>query len=87
MEALWVYQYHNVFNEPLLQRLLRSPDAHARAAATRVLCYWRDRVKDPLTLLKVQATDENPRVRLETIRAIAEKHLGSLNWQIAKPQC
>jgi hypothetical protein len=68
-EALWVYQYHNVVNEELLKKQLRSPDYHARAAATRVLCYWRDRVKDPLALLKVQATDESPRVRLEAVRA------------------
>ena len=33
----------------------------ARAAATRVLCYWRDRVPDPLELLKVQANDAHPR--------------------------
>ncbi|MBI3875050.1 MAG: HEAT repeat domain-containing protein, partial [Verrucomicrobia bacterium] len=69
MEALWVHQWHNVVDEPLLKRMLRSPDFHARAAATRVLCYWRDRVTDPLTLLQVQATDESPRVRLEAIRA------------------
>src|SRR5262249_5606870 len=68
-EALWVHQWHNVVNEDLLKRQLRSPDHRARAAATRVLCYWRDRVKDPLTLLQVQATDESPRVRLEAIRA------------------
>ncbi len=69
LEALWVHQWHNVVNEPLLKRMLRSPDFHARAAATRVLCYWRDRVTDPLTLLQAQATDESPRVRLEAIRA------------------
>jgi glucose/arabinose dehydrogenase len=69
MEALWVYQYHNVVNEPLLQRMLRSPDFHARAAATRVLCYWRDRVSNPLVLLKAQINDEHPRVRLEAVRA------------------
>ncbi|HEV3021155.1 MAG TPA: PVC-type heme-binding CxxCH protein, partial [Pirellulales bacterium] len=69
LEALWVYQYHNVVNEELLQRLLRSPDYHARAAATRVLCYWRDRVADPLALLRVQADDAYPRVRLEAVRA------------------
>src|SRR5207247_604882 len=68
-EALWVHQWHNVVDEELLKRLLRSPDYHARAAATRVLCYWRDRVKDPLALLKVQAADESPRVRLEAVRA------------------
>jgi hypothetical protein len=49
--------------------MLRSPDLHARAAATRVLCYWRDRVQDPLALLKGQANDEHPRVRLEAVRA------------------
>ena len=68
-EALWVHQWHNVVNEKLLKRMLRSPDYHARAAATRVLCYWRDRVKDPLALLEVQAKDESPRVRLEAVRA------------------
>jgi hypothetical protein len=69
MEALWAYQYQNVVNEPLLKRMLRSPDFHARAAATRVLCYWRDRVSDPLVLLRTQAADEQPRVRLEAVRA------------------
>jgi glucose/arabinose dehydrogenase/lysophospholipase L1-like esterase len=68
-EALWVNQWLNVVDEGLLGKLLRSPDYHARAAATRVLCYWRDRVRDPLALLEVQARDESPRVRLEAIRA------------------
>lgn len=68
-EALWVHQWHNIVDEALLKDVLRSPDYHARAAATRVLCYWRDRVKDPLALLKVQAADDHPRVRLEAIRA------------------
>src|SRR6185312_5261976 len=69
LEALWVHQYHNVVDEKLLAKLLRSPDFHARAAATRVLCYWRDRVSDPLALLRVQADDDYPRVRLEAVRA------------------
>src|SRR6185436_2478125 len=68
-EVLWVHQWHNIVNEELLRRMLRSSNYHARAAATRVLCYWRDRVKDPLALLQVQATDEHPRVRIEAIRA------------------
>jgi HEAT repeat protein len=69
MEALWLHQSHNVVDEPLLKKMLRSPDFHARAAATRVLCYWRDRVQDPIGLLKEQAKDEHPRVRLEAVRA------------------
>ncbi len=68
-EALWIHQFQNVVDEDLLRQVLRSPDFHARAAATRVLCYWRDRVSDPLTLLAAQAEDEHPRVRLEAVRA------------------
>ncbi len=87
MEALWVHQYHNVVDEPLLKKMLRSPDYHARAAATRVLCYWRDRLANPLELLRAQANDEHPRVRLEAVRACsffptskaAEVALESLN--------
>ena len=69
MEALWVHQYHNVVDADLLKRMLGSPDFHARAAATRVLCYWRDRVPDALELLRKQAADPEPRVRLEAVRA------------------
>jgi putative heme-binding domain-containing protein len=70
-EALWVKQWHNVVDEALLKRMLRSPDHRARAAATRVLCYQRDRIGDALSLLKVQVLDEHPRVRLEAVRALS----------------
>ena len=69
LEALWLFQNHNVVNKDLLVRVLTSPDFRARAAATRVLCYWRDRVPEALELLKQQGGDANPRVRLEAIRA------------------
>ncbi len=36
-----------------------------------MLCYWRDRVKEPLALLQVQVNDEHPRVRLEAVRALS----------------
>ncbi len=68
-EALWVHQWLNVVDVNMLDRMLRSPEPHARTAATRVLCYWRDRVANALALLKIQADDENPRVRLEAVRA------------------
>jgi glucose/arabinose dehydrogenase len=74
LEALWVHQQHDVVDAKLLKQLLRSPEPRARAAATRVLCYWRDRVEDPLELLRVQANDENPRVRLEAVRAASFFH-------------
>jgi glucose/arabinose dehydrogenase len=90
MEALWVHQWHNRVNEKLLARMLKSSDPWARAAATRVLCYWRDRVQNPLALLKTLAVDDHPGVRLEAVRAAsffqsneaAEVALASL----AKPQ-
>jgi glucose/arabinose dehydrogenase/azurin len=68
-EALWVHQWHNVVNTNLLLRLLNSPQPEARAAAGRVLCYWRDRVPGALGLFKIMAGDPNPRVRLEAVRA------------------
>jgi putative heme-binding domain-containing protein len=69
LEGLWVHQYHNVVNVDLLRRLLRARSYRARAAATRVLCYWRDRVPDSLEMLKKLAADSHPRVRLEAVRA------------------
>ena len=69
LEALWLHQSHNVVDHDLLQRLLNAKDFRARAAATRVLCYWRDRVPDALELLKKLAADGHPRVRLEAVRA------------------
>jgi glucose/arabinose dehydrogenase/azurin len=67
-EALWVCQWHNVVNTNLLLRVLRSPQWEARAAAGRVLCYWRDRVPGALALFQSLADDPNPRVRLEAVR-------------------
>lgn len=74
LEALWLHQAHDAINEPLLKDVLRSSDYRARAAATRVLCYWRDRVAKPLDLLKQQVADEHPRVRLEAVRALSFFH-------------
>lgn len=68
-EALWVHQFHDSVNVGLLTRVLKSPEFRARAAATRVLCYWRDRVPEALGRLKTLAADPYPRVRLEAVRA------------------
>jgi hypothetical protein len=71
LEALWVCQHHDAVNEALLKRLLGSPESRARAAATRVLCAWRDRVPDVIGLLRAGVNDEHPRVRLEAVRALS----------------
>jgi hypothetical protein len=68
-EALWVHQWHNVVNLDLLKERLKSPEPNARAAAVRVMLYWRDRVPEVLSLLRTAAADESPRVRLEAVRA------------------
>lgn len=71
LEALWVKQHHNAVDAVLLGKLLNGPNADARAAAVRVLCYWRDSVPDVLKLLQARVNDENSRVRLEAVRALS----------------
>ena len=71
LEALWLHQSLDQVDVPLLKQMLTCPEPRARAAATRVLCYWRDRVGDPLELLRKQVNDEHPRVRLEAVRALS----------------
>ena len=69
LEGLWMYQTHNSIKEDLLKDLLKCSDLRARAAATRVLCYWRDSVRDVVPLLKERLKDDASRVRLEAVRA------------------
>ncbi len=67
LEVLWLHQYHNVVDEERLKKVLASPDYRARAAAVRVLTYWRDRVPGALELVKKAAADVHPRVRLVAV--------------------
>ncbi len=69
LEGLWMYQTHNTVKQDLLKELLTSSDLRARAAATRVLCYWRGSVKEVVPWLKERLKDDAPRVRLEAVRA------------------
>ena len=71
LEGLWVHQWHNIVDTALLEQVLKSKDARARAQGVRVLCYWRDRVPNALALLGTAIADESPRVRLETVRALS----------------
>jgi len=73
LEALWVYQTIGVVNEDLLTRLLHAKDYHARAAATRALRHWRDRLpaSKSYAWLAGQAEDVHPRVRLEAVVALS----------------
>jgi putative heme-binding domain-containing protein len=69
LEGLWLHQSHNRVDGKLLERMLTAKDARARAAGTRVLSYWHDRVPGALDLLRKLAADNHPRVRLEAVRA------------------
>ena len=71
LEALWVYEHHDTVDQELLNTLLQAKEFRARAAATRVLQHWFDRVDGALTLLKRMVNDPEPRVRLEAVRALS----------------
>ena len=71
LEALWLHQSLDTVDPALLKTMLTCPEPKARAAATRVLCYWRDQVKEPIELLRKQVNDDNARVRLEAVRALS----------------
>jgi putative heme-binding domain-containing protein len=71
LEALWTYQALDVPEPALLQALLASAEPRVRAAASRVVRFWAGRLKDPHALLAARVRDQNPRVRLEAVRALA----------------
>jgi len=71
LEGLWLYQQVNRPNEDLLVKLLKSKDYHVRAAATRVLFYWNDQVKDAQGMLIKMSQDTSKRVRVEAIAALS----------------
>ncbi len=69
LEALWVFQHHDVVESSLLKTLLDAKEFRARAAAVRVLQHWFDRVDGAMDLLAARVQDAEPRVRLEAVRA------------------
>ncbi len=71
LEGLWVYQQFNRPNEELLNELLESKDYHIRAAATRVLFYWNDRITGSFEKLVALSRDTSQRVRLEAIASLS----------------
>jgi putative heme-binding domain-containing protein len=72
LEALWTYQSLDVVEPKLLAAVLEARDHHARAAATRVIGYWHDRLAHPLEPLAARVADDHPQVRLEAVRALAQ---------------
>lgn len=71
LEALWVYEHHDWVEPEVLNALLQAKEFRARAAATRILQHWFDRVDGALTVLRRMVNDPEPRVRLEAVRALS----------------
>lgn len=71
LQALGVFEAHETPRPELLKSLLRSPDFRVRAYAIRALANWSraGAMPDALALLRAQADDPEPRVRLEAVVA------------------
>lgn len=72
LEGLWTYQALDVVEPQLLSSLLQADDHHVRAAATRVLAHWHQRVPQAAGLLAARVEDAHPQVRLEAVRALSQ---------------
>ena len=73
-EALGIYEWHESPAPALLARLLGAAKADVRAYAAGVAARWADRLAtgpDALALLTPLISDENPRVRLAAVVALA----------------
>ena len=78
LEALWLLMGNGVAPPGLLEVILRSPSAQARAAAVRAAAIWDSQAGeiDPLGILGRAANDEHPQVRLEAVNGL--RGVGSL---------
>lgn len=71
LEGLWVYQQFHQPNQKLLDELLASKDEMIRTAATRVLFYWRDQIKNSDDKLIQLSKDNSMKVRLQAIISLS----------------
>jgi putative heme-binding domain-containing protein len=69
LETLWVHTTLGIVNEPLLRKTLASVDPNVRAAATRAMRAWHDKIEGTGALLVRLAADNDPRVRAEAVVA------------------
>jgi glucose/arabinose dehydrogenase/azurin len=71
LEGLWLYQDFNVVEAHMLKTLLQAKEVQARAAATKLLLYWHDRIPGSLELMRARVNDESARVRIEAVVALS----------------
>jgi putative heme-binding domain-containing protein len=71
MEALAVFESHEIVDTTLLKQLLHAKKTGARGYAAQVTGRWSQRITDPLRLLAPLFDDSHPRVRLHALVAAA----------------
>lgn len=71
LEGLWLYQQFQNPEPKLLEELLNSKDEYIRTAATRVLFYWRDHLKNTEDKLIAISKDSSMQVRLQAIVSLS----------------
>lgn len=72
LEAMWAYQNVLHVDAGLVEQLAKHSDHKVRAAAIRLASVRRDKVSSSRELFLKGVTDDHPRVRLESVRALAE---------------
>ncbi len=70
-EAMWVLQGHRVVDLKLVDQILATKTANARAAAIKVITDERERIPTAVEYLKKYAVEESPRVRIEALRGLS----------------
>ena len=72
LEALWTFESIDTLEPTLLMQLIASGDPRVRAAAVRTVSHWHEQLPNAQDILAKTINDDHPRVRLESIRALAE---------------
>ena len=72
LEGMWALQNVMHFDPDMIESLLSSSDHRVRAAAMRLSSVRRDKLPDHKSYYLHGVKDENPRVRLEAVRALSE---------------
>jgi putative heme-binding domain-containing protein len=71
VEAMGIYESHEVIESGLVEQLLRARDHRARAYAVGVIAHGHDRLPQALDWIGRAVEDEHPRVRLAAVVAAA----------------
>lgn len=71
LEGLWILHDHGQVRQALLERLMSSPDYRIRAAATHLVRFQEDQLRNTRDLLRRMAGDSHPRVRTEVVHVVS----------------